>query len=367
MKKIGLGVLIAAVLSGGGYVYMTNEAVAKSSDSKHGRQAFDVPVVTDKVKTESVTQSLSLIGKLVAQDSIVLSAEVTAPVTAVIVSDNAQVKKGAVLFQFDNDKARAEYDEAQAYWKDENRKAVEFQRLVKRGAVTQAELDAQLTNVAIAQARLNAKKAVFDDHTLRAPFAGTVGLVNVSEGQRVEAGSDLLTLDDLSAMQVDVAVPERYLSVLQVGSSVSAMSQAWPDRAFSGEIVAIDSRVQTDTLNIKVRVRFNNSDRLLKSGMLMAVDMTFPAQQSTVIPVQSLEYSGTKRFVYRVNEDNKAVRTEVQLGTRIDNRVVINDGLELGDRIVVKGLVNMRDGVAVQESAAAQITSHIDAPPKGAV
>ena len=91
MKKIGLGVLVAAALSGGGYFYMTSEAVAKPASSQHSRQARSVPVVTDTVKLESVDQSLSLIGKLVAQDSIVLSAEVTAPVARVVVTDNATV------------------------------------------------------------------------------------------------------------------------------------------------------------------------------------------------------------------------------------------------------------------------------------
>lgn len=85
--------------------------------------------------------------------------------------------------------------------------------------------------------------------------------------------------------------------------------------------------------------------------MLVAADMDFPPVEAPIIPVQALEYSGTKRFVYVIGEDNKATRTEVFLGARIDNEVVIDKGIEIGQKIVVQGIVNMRDGVLVQELA----------------
>jgi hypothetical protein len=83
--------------------------------------------------------------------------------------------------------------------------------------------------------------------------------------------------------------------------------------------------------------------------MLVAAEMDFPTVEAPIIPVQALEYSGTKRFVYVIGKDNKAVRTEVFLGARIDNEVVIEKGIEIGQKIVVQGIVNMRDGVLVQE------------------
>ena len=85
--------------------------------------------------------------------------------------------------------------------------------------------------------------------------------------------------------------------------------------------------------------------------MLVAADMDFPPVEAPIIPVQALEYSGTKRFVYVIGEDNKATRTEVFLGARIDNEVVIDKGIEIGQKIVVQGIVNMRDGALVQELA----------------
>lgn len=85
--------------------------------------------------------------------------------------------------------------------------------------------------------------------------------------------------------------------------------------------------------------------------MLVTATMAFPTIKAPIIPVQSLEYSGTKRFVYIVDEKGKANRTEVFLGARIGNQVVIEQGVSIGDKIVVQGIVNMRDGVTVSELA----------------
>ena len=186
------------------------------------------------------------------------------------------------------------------------------------------------------------------DLHISAPFAGTVGFIDFSLGKMVSVGSELLTLDNLSLMQLDLQVPERYLSMLSTGMKVDAKSQAWGDLEFSGEVVGIDSRINAETLNLRIRIDFPNKELKMKPGMLMAATLDFPAINAPIIPVQALEYSGTKRYVYVIGDDNKVIRTEVILGARVENRVVIEKGLDIGQDIVVQGLVNMRDGVTVK-------------------
>ncbi|MGF1755159.1 efflux RND transporter periplasmic adaptor subunit [Vibrio makurazakiensis] len=308
-----------------------------------------VTVVTEQVDIHQVNQSLSLVGKLEAEQSVMISSEVSGKVDSIYVKANQDVEKGQLLVQLNDDKAKASVAEAQAYLKDEQRKLAEFQRLVKRNAITQTEIDAQKTNVEIANARLSAANANLKDLHISAPFSGTVGFIDFSRGKMVNSGTELVTLDDLSVMQLDLQVPERYLSMLSKGMEVTARTSAWGDTEFSGTVVGIDSRINAETLNLRVRIHFDNQSNQLKPGMLVAADMDFPAIEAAIIPVQALQYSGTKRFVYVVGEDNKAVRTEVFLGARIDNEVVIEKGIEIGDKIVVQGIVNMRDGATVKE------------------
>ncbi|MBV1843401.1 efflux RND transporter periplasmic adaptor subunit [Photobacterium ganghwense] len=352
MKKVLVAVMVTTALLGGGYgyFYQPSQAAEQPAAARGGRQ---IPVTTGVVTSHPVTQSLSLIGKLEAQRSVEVATQVAAKVDRIVVGVNSQVKKGELLVQLDDAKAKAAYAEAVAYLNNEKRKYNEFQRLVKRGAITQTELDAQLASVSIADARLKAAKADLDDHAIRAPFDGTVGLIDFSVGHMLTVGSELFSLDDLSSMRLDIQVPEQYLSFLREGMTVRATSKAWPGQSFSGAVQAIDSRVQADSLNIRVRVGFENASHLLKPGMLMAAEIGFLPQESPVIPVQALEYSGTKRFVYRVDEAGQAHRTEVTLGARVNNEVVIESGLQIGDCIVVQGLVNMRDGIKVNDLTAA--------------
>ena len=308
-----------------------------------------VTVVTEQVETHQINQSLSLIGKLEAAQSVIVASEVAGKVKDIPVKANQNVQQDQLLILLNDDKAQAALVEAKAYLKDEQRKLKEFQRLVKRNAITQTEIDAQKASVEIAEARLDAAKANLADLNISAPFAGTVGFIDFSRGKMVSAGSELLTLDDLSVMELDLQVPERYLSMLSVGMEVLATTSAWSGVDFVGKVTGIDTRISAETLNLRIRIEFDNPENHLKPGMLMNASLAFPAIEAPIIPVQALEYSGTKRFVYVIDEDNKAKRQEVFLGARVDNEVVIESGVEIGDKIVVQGIVNMRDGVEVKE------------------
>ncbi|EGQ8075392.1 efflux RND transporter periplasmic adaptor subunit [Vibrio vulnificus] len=308
-----------------------------------------VTVVAEEVQTHQISQSLALVGKLEAVQSVVIASEVSGKVESIQVKANQNVTKGQLLVKLEDDKALAAVSEAKAYLKDEQRKLKEFERLVSRNAITQTEIDAQKASVEIAQARLTAANANLNDLHVTAPFAGTVGFVDFSRGKLVNSGTELLTLDDLSLMQLDLRIPERYLSMLSIGMPVTATSSAWGKQVFIGKVVGIDSRINAETLNLRVRIQFENPENQLKPGMLLNTALAFPAIEAPIIPVQALEYSGTKRYVYVIGSDNKAKRTEVLLGARVENQVVIESGVSIGDKIVVQGIVNMRDGVLVKE------------------
>ena len=320
--------------------------------SSFSHSVFAAPVVSVKseiVATHEVSQSLSLIGKLQAKQYVSIASEVAAKVTKIAVDANQTVKKGQLLIALDNARANALLAEAKAYLANEQRTLKDYQRLIRKQAITQTELDAQLSAVAIGKARLLAAQVFVDNHRIVAPFAGTIGLLDFSEGKNVSIGETLLSLDNLSQMTLDLPVPERYLSQIEVGMDVSATTRAWGDSTFTGKVMAIDSRINPDTLNLRVRLLFDNTSLQLKPGMLLSARLVFKAVNEPIIAVQSIEYSGTKRFVYVVTNDSKVERREVELGARIEDQAIIESGLKVGERIVVQGLVNMRDGLTVDD------------------
>jgi RND family efflux transporter MFP subunit len=358
MKKQPLIMLCASILL---TTAVANDSFA-AGQGRAGKASSQrsILVVTEQVGVHNISQSLTLVGKLQAEQSVIIAPEVSGKISAIAVQASQQVGEGQALVQLQDDKARAQLAEATAYLKDEQRKLTEFQKLAKRGAITQTEIDAQRASVDIATARLGSAEASLEDLTLRAPFGGTIGFIDFSRGKLVSAGESLLTLDNLSVMRLDLQIPERYLSMLSVGMAVDATSRAWGDSRFDGKVVGIDSRINDETLNLRVRIHFDNNQLKLKPGMLMSSHLAFPAIEAPIIPVQALQYSGTRRYVYVVDESNTAKRTEVSLGARVDNQVVIEKGLAIGERIVVQGIVNLRDGNKVKEQGQAAAEAKAD-------
>lgn len=344
-KRTSLAIISALIVS---FASFTTPVYAKDKSAGKAVEPA-VSVYTDTVQYHEVSQSISLIGKLQSDQFVSVAPEVAGKVDDIKVTANQTVTAGQLLVQLDDSKAQAALLEAKAYLADEQRKLNEYSTLVKSNAITQTEVFAQVALVDIAKARLTAAQANVDDHYLTAPFSGTIGLLDFSRGKMVSVGAELLTLDDLSTMQLDLQVPERYLSQLSTGMLVTASSRAWSGETFNGKVVAIDSRINPETLNLRVRVQFDNDNNRLKPGMMMSSKMVFPAINNPIIPVQALEYSGTKRFVYVVNNDNRVERRQVVLGARIVDEVLIEQGVEVGERIVVQGLVNMRNGLLVKD------------------
>lgn len=323
--------------------------------------AKSVPVYSDIVATHQVSQSLSLIGKLQSVQFVSIASEVAGKVTQIAVKANQRVEKGQLLVQLDDSKANALLAEASAYLINENRKLKEFKLLIDKQAITLTELEVQVAMAAIAKARLLAAQVQVDQHRLLAPFSGTIGLLDFSQGKMVAVGEEILTLDNTSSMTLDLPVPERYLAMLTLGMDVSATSRAWENTAFKGKVIAVDSRINPDTLNLRVRLGFNNKNKQLKPGMMMSSKVVFAAINEPVIAVQALEYSGTKRFVYVIDkEESKVERREVILGARINDQVLIESGLMVGERIVVQGLVNMRDNLTIKDLGVAPVANSKD-------
>ncbi|MFM5418451.1 efflux RND transporter periplasmic adaptor subunit [Aeromonas veronii] len=323
---------------------------------RHSEPAAKAPTRQVNIRTQTVKQSLAeptlkLVGKLAANRSVIISPEVTGRIVKIAVQSGQSVAKGETLIALDAGKQQAELAEQSASLRDENRKLSDMRKLVARGAVTQSELEGQEATVAQVQARLDAARYELSLRTLQAPFAGTVSLIDLSEGALVGSGDILLHLDELDKLRLDLAVPERYLSLLRPGMAVTATSTAWPDQQFNGTLTTLDSRISNDTQNIKARVMIPNGNGQLRPGMLLNVELALPAQQLTLIPAQSVEYAGEQRFVYRLEADGRVKRVPVVLGETEGETVWVTEGLKVGDRIVVEGLVNLRDGVLVRDLA----------------
>ena len=275
--------------------------------------------------------------------------------------EGQKVKAGDVLLRLDDEERRADIEQAQAEiqramaQRDESSARLERAVALRRtGAGTEAQvtdLTAQVKTlesaIASAEARRQAAEARLEDVVVRAPFAGRLGTRSVSVGAYSSPGTRITTLDDLSRVRLDFAVPENLLGQLQPGQIVRATSAAYGQRAFEGKVSVIDPRVDPVTRSVRLTAEFPNPDEALKPGMFLSValDRERPRPRR-VIPEEAVVGEGLRHLVYVV-KDNVVERRVVRIGQRQEGRVEIVEGLQPGETIIVRGVQRVRPGLTV--------------------
>ncbi|ANB17117.1 efflux RND transporter periplasmic adaptor subunit [Dokdonella koreensis] len=311
-----------------------------------------VRVTTAVLQPQAWTDTIEALGTAKANESVTLTAKITETVRKVNFNDGQDVAAGDVLVELTSGQQVAALAEAQATSRDATRQFERQQDLVRQGTVSRAVFDTAQATRDSNSARVNALRAQLADRVVTAPFAGVLGLRQVSPGALVRPGDIITTLDDISVIKLDFSLPEVHLAAVAAGQSVVARSPAFPGRSFEGTVVSLDSRIDPVTRAFQVRATIPNPDRALRGGMLLTVGILRPQREVLVVPEIALVQVGTEASVFRVGADQRVAQVKVVPGARRRGTVEIREGLATGDRIVVDGTVKLRDGVQVAEAAA---------------
>ena len=309
--------------------------------------AGSVPVITATAATSNISDRIEAVGTTNARESIDITARVSNVVTRIGFEESSLVDKGQVLVELESSEARANLAAAEADLVDLKTQLARSEELVQSRAVSVSQVDQQRAQVEAAKARVEASRAILRDHTLRAPFAGRVGLKQVSVGSLVSPGDIITTLDDIAYMQLDFAVPESYLAALEDDLPIRARTTAYPDEVFDGQVIAVGSRVDRVTRTVMVRASIPNDAGKLRPGMFMTVVLEKNPRDAIVIPEQAIVPEDRSKYVYLIRND-VATKQEVTLGARRPGEVEILSGLEPGEEYVIEGTQSLRDGSAIQ-------------------
>jgi membrane fusion protein (multidrug efflux system) len=328
-------------------------------------------VFVAEAKWDGFADRIEALGTLRANESVVLTASVTETVTDIHFDDGDRVKAGQVLLEMTSAEEHALLEEARATVGEAKRQYERVKSLEAQGTAAKSLLDERLREWETARARLTAIESRLDDRLVRAPFAGVVGLRNISVGALVEPGDVITTVDDDSVMKLDFAVPSTYLATLKPKLAIVARTHAYPERSFEGEVSGIDSRVDPVTRAVTVRAILSNDERLLKPGMLMQVELLKNPREALVIPEEALLPQGEKQYVLLVDEadGNKVVRREVKIGSRRPGEVEILQGLAAGDKVITDGALKTRPGqpvtVRALDDGSRALHELLESKPKG--
>ncbi len=309
------------------------------------------PVGVEAARAEQMrlADEVLAVGTLRANETVVMKPEIAGRIVRIGFGDGARVLKGALLVALDDSVLAAQVEQARAELGLARTNFERTEDLAKRNFVSGSARDQAAATLKVQAARLQLAEAQLAKARISAPFSGVLGLRNVSVGDFVKDGAELVTLEDISSMKVDLRLPERYLGQLRKGQAISLSVDAFPQRSFAATLDALDAQIDANGRSLLARGRLANPDEMLRTGMFAKARIVLKEKPAaTVIPEEAILPSGADAFVYRL-DNGKAMRTKVETGIRRDGKVEILSGLQPGDLVITAGQLRIsRDGMEVR-------------------
>ncbi len=348
--------LVALSGLGGGTKPVT--AGAEPPQRQAGGRANRGPaaVETARATASQLSDDVSAIGTLLADETVAIAPETSGRVAKITFEDGAKVEKGTALFQFDPDLARSDLAEAKARLQLAEASYARNQKLRQSGNVAQSAYDEALSARDVARAAVEAAQVRLDKLTISAPFSGTLGFRNVSEGAYVTAGTPLVQLDKTDRLQVSFSVPELQQQVVEAASRVTFTADALPDQLFTADISALDPAIDVNGRALKVRAQVDNGQGRLRPGLLVRVLVRGAEREAVMVPEAAILQRAQGAIVFTLSGDT-ASEVKVKLGKRVDGKVEVREGLSAGDVVVTAGNAQLANGAKVEvvSSAAAVV------------
>ena len=355
-KRMFLTLLGCLIVFGGVFGYKA--FVARMTEQALSNRPAPVHKVTaTEAGTDTWQPRIRAVGSLTAVRGVDVSAEIDGRVVEMAVQDGAEVDAGDILVRLDSDGLRADLRGARAKARLAEIELERQRRLQRQNANSEADVDRAESELEQARSRVDGVQAALRKKTIRAPFAGRVGIVEVDLGEFLGVGQAIVTLQTLTPIHVDFAVPQQELARIETGLPVEAEADAYGDRMFEGSIVAISPRVEQSTRNVTVRARLDNEDGVLRPGMFVDAAIRLPQQQDVVtLPQTAISYNPYGDSVFLVNEEQtdsgdtelRVERKFVRTGATRGDQVQILQGLQAGQRVVTSGQLKLRNGSRVE-------------------
>lgn len=380
MKKLLVGSALIAVLilasvlafwagtrNAGGSTAQGPAAAAPAKAAPPG-----IVVEASKVQVVSLPQALTAVGSLRSDETIIVRPEVAGRIAQIHFKEGEPVRKGALLISLDASVQKADLDRARANLSLSKSKFDRAEDLRTKGFLSGQAKDEAENNLRVAQADAELMEARFAKSQIRAPFSGMIGLRQVSVGDYVKEGQDIVNLEAMDPLKVDFRIPEVMQSQVKDKQNLQITLDAIPDKAFNGRVFAINPAIDANGRAIVIRAEVPNRDGMLRPGMFARIRLfTSGNQETVVVPEEALFPVGEEKYVYKV-VDGKAMRQKIAIGARRDGKVEVMNGLTKDDVVVTAGVIKLREGATVKVAnapgaAPAPATTNSTAPnkPKG--
>jgi multidrug efflux system membrane fusion protein len=313
-------------------------------------------VTVAEAKSEVTPNLLTAVGDLAAVHQVNVTSDVSGRITDIMFTAGAKVKAGSPLLQLFDGPEQGDLASFKAQATVGQLVLDRAKQLAARQFGPQATVDTAQAAFDQASAGIAKTEAIISQKLVRAPFDGELGVRHVEVGQFLTAGTQIVSLTDLSALYANFTTTEKDSATLKVGQTVRIVVDAYPGKIFEGKITTIEPQINTDTRNIRIQATIDNPDHILKPGMFATTTVVLPDKPAVItVPETAVDYTLYGDSVYLITEKQAedgstsltAVRTFVRSGDRFSGRAVITSGLKPGDRVVAVGQLKLQSGSAV--------------------
>lgn len=337
--------ILIALLCFVGFLYWQSQQANGTTRGPGGT----VAVKTAMVESQAMSREVSAIGTGIANNSIQLIAPNSEFLIELNVSEGKKVEQGEVIARLNNVQQKARVAELEAVMVEQSRQLERLKNLATTQATAQSLLDEQQSKVNSSKAQLDIARQQLNDMTIRAPFAGYLGLRRVSQGAYVSSGTVLTTLDDIQQLRVEFSIAERYLAEVAVGMPITVTNVAYGNIPFHGQVSAIDTRLDPVTRSVTIHGLIPNENLQLRPGMLLNVRLQLENRDVLRISEKALLPQQNRQYVFLVDAENQVQQKEVEIGQRIPGWVEVLSGIREGDEVIIEGVQKVRTGMTVNK------------------
>jgi membrane fusion protein, multidrug efflux system len=312
------------------------------------------------VREEKWQGTLTAIGSVTAAQGVMVTTEIAGMARQINFESGAVVAKGDLLVKLDTSLEEAQLRSLEAQEELARLNVTRERTLRSQNMVSQSELDTAEATLKQNQANADALRATIEKKTIRAPFAGRLGIRLVNLGQYIDAGKAIVSLQSLAPIYADFSLPQQELARLKTGMAVRVTSDAYVDKAFEGTLSAISPELDQQTRSVGLRATFENAGQLLRPGMFVRVEVLLPEEAPVLaIPATSVLSATYGDSVYVI--EARAATNNVKAGLVVRQQIVrigrargdfvsVESGLKAGERIVGSGIFKLRHGMSVIEN-----------------
>ncbi|MCE2716714.1 MAG: efflux RND transporter periplasmic adaptor subunit [Pseudomonadota bacterium] len=297
-----------------------------------------------------VSKRINTVGHLRANAMVMIKSELSGRIAEVLFTEGSLVKKGDLIIRFEDAEYNAAIQVAEGEFEHAKSNFERISKLYEQKTASKKQFDEESARLKIAEGKYLQAKANLEKANIRAPFDGTIGIMNISSGAFVQAGTELVSIVDNKSVKVTFKVPEKNIHDVGPGQVVEIKVSAFKEQVFSGIVEAIDAKVEQESHSMQVKGVIPNPDNLLRDGLFANVSLIIGEKgNSMTVDEASVDRIGEIEYVWVV-ERGRAEKRRVLTGSRENGQIEIIAGLQPGQIVVTSGQIKLSDGAKVKIS-----------------